>query len=589
MTPQDLIAAFEAVAEAPGGATRLRELVLQLAVRGQLVPQNEGDEPADALLERLRAQRAQLVKSKAIKKPKKVPPVAPDAVPFPVPPTWRWARFVDVANIASNLVKPAKYKSKPHIAPNYIEKATGRLLPYQTVAEDGVKSAKHRFSAGQILYSKIRPNLSKVITVDFEGLCSADMYPIDPWIDRGYLHAYMLSMAFLEQATDDDNRLAMPKVNQEQLSAVMVAVPPLPEQKRIVAKVDELMGLLDRLEAARDSREATRVALRDAALAALRDADSAEEVEVAWQRIAERMDDLFTDPADVEPLRQTVLQLAVRGLLVPQDEGDEPGIALVERVAAERAQLVAANRAKRSKPLPPVSEEEKPFDVPGDWGWIRLGQGLVDGPTNGWSPKSVDHDTGVRTLKLSATTRGHFDGRHFKFVEADLDGDSPLWLRTNDLLIQRSNTPEYVGMAAIFDGPEQTFIYPDLMMRCRVSKRLSTAFVHLALIAPYNRSWFSEKASGTSQSMVKLNQQAVRSTIIPLPPLAAQRRIVAKVGELMGMLDRLRKTLESARTSHGAFAAAAIHHLDARDRDSSARGVVPVRRRTRPPACGLTV
>ncbi|GAB5542774.1 MAG: hypothetical protein SangKO_025340 [Sandaracinaceae bacterium] len=350
------------------------------------------------------------------------------------------------------------------------------------------------------------------------------------------------------------------------------------------------MDLIDRLEAARDSREATRVALRDAALAALRDADSAEEVEVAWQRIAVRMDDLFTDPpADVEPLRQTVLQLAVRGLLVPQDEGDEPGIALVERVAAERAQLVAANRAKRSKPLPPVSEEEKPFDVPGDWGWIRLGQGLVDGPTNGWSPKSVDHDTGVRTLKLSATTRGHFDGRHFKFVEADLDGDSPLWLRTNDLLIQRSNTPEYVGMAAIFDGPEQTFIYPDLMMRCRVSKRLSTAFVHLALIAPYNRSWFSEKASGTSQSMVKLNQQAVRSTIIPLPPLAAQRRIVAKVGELMGMLDRLRKTLESARTSHGAFAAAAIHHLDARDRDSSARGVVPVRRRTRPPACGPTV
>ena len=317
-----------------------------------------------------------------------------------------------------------------------------------------------------------------------------------------------------------------------------------------------------RLEAARDSREATRVALRDAALAALRDADSAEEVEAAWQRIAERMDDLFTDPADVEPLRQTVLQLAVRGRLVRQDAEEEATIDLLRRVAADKAQLVAEKKVRKSKPLPPVAKEEAPFEVPRSWSWIRLGHCLADGPTNGWSPRSVDHDTGVRTLKLSATTRGHFDGRHFKFVEADLDDNSPLWLRPRDLLIQRSNTPQYVGIAAIFDGPERTFIYPDLMMRCRVSERLSVEFVHLALIAPYNRSWFSDKASGTSQSMVKVNQQTVRSTIIPFPPLAEQHRIVAKVEKLMGLLDRLEGKLTSLKTVHGEYAAAAIGSLD---------------------------
>ena len=118
------------------------------------------------------------------------------------------------------------------------------------------------------------------------------------------------------------------------------AFPPLPEQHRIVAKVDALMALLDRLEAAKAERETTRAALRDSALAALRDAPDTEAVEAAWTRIAERMDDLFADPADVVPLRQTILQLAVRGKLVPQDPNDEPACILLERIAAEKARLV---------------------------------------------------------------------------------------------------------------------------------------------------------------------------------------------------------------------------------------------------------
>ncbi|MCB9508127.1 MAG: restriction endonuclease subunit S, partial [Myxococcales bacterium] len=319
MKPQDLIAAFETLADAPDGVTRLRELVLQLAVRGKLVPQDPKDEPASVLLERIAAETTRLVKEGKSRKSTPLPPIVTSDVPYEVPSGWEWARFATIARIASNLVKPDAYPAWPHIAPNHIDKGTGRLLPFGTVAEDAVTSSKHRFFAGQILYSKIRPNLSKAVLVDFDGLCSADMYPLDALIAARYLHLFILSPPFIDVVTQDDNRLAMPKVNQEQLSLLAVPVPPLAEQHRIVARVDELMGLLDRLEAARDARDATRVALRDAALAELRDADDAETVQVAWARIAEHMDDLFTHPDDVAPLRQTILQLAVRGRLVPQD------------------------------------------------------------------------------------------------------------------------------------------------------------------------------------------------------------------------------------------------------------------------------
>ncbi|MAQ13230.1 MAG: type I restriction endonuclease subunit S [Sandaracinus sp.] len=550
MTPRDLIAAFKVVSEAQEGVTRLRELVLQLAVRGQLVPQNEGEEPADSLLERLRAHRTQLIKSKAIKKPKKVPPVAAAPLPFQVPPTWSWARFVDVANIASNLVKPAKYPSAPHIAPNNIEKATGRLLPYQTVAEDGVRSAKHRFRAGQILYSKIRPNLSKVITVDFEGLCSADMYPIDPWIDRRYLHAYMLSMAFLEQATDDDNRLAMPKVNQEQLSAVMVAVPPLLEQKRIVAKVDELMGLLDRLEAARDSRESTRLALRNAALAALQYADSAEEVEVAWQRIAERMDDLFTDPADVEPLRQTVLQLAVRGRLVRQAEGDEPASVLLEQLAADKAQLVAAKKIKRPKRVPAVSDDAVPFALPQSWAWARF-VAVANIASNLVKPGEHSSKPHIAPNNIEKGT-----GRLLPYQTVGDDGvtSSKHWFTAGQILYSKIRPNLSKVVTIDFDGLCSADMYP------------IDAWIDRDYLQAYMLSGaFLEQVTGDDNrlAMPKVNQEQLSRVMVAVPPLAEQRRIVIKLGELVGLLDRLAERLEDTKNLHRAFAAAAVHHLEA--------------------------
>lgn len=154
---------------------------------------------------------------------------------------WKTTRFDSVAAIRSNLVDPAEYQSFPHIAPDNIEKKTGVLLEYHTIAEDGVTSGKHRFYSGQILYSKIRPYLSKVVVVDFDGLCSADMYPIEAYQNARCLWYYMLSDEFLLQASTAGSRSVLPKINQKELSALTVHLPTNDREQEEIARIlDEL-------------------------------------------------------------------------------------------------------------------------------------------------------------------------------------------------------------------------------------------------------------------------------------------------------------------------------------------------------------
>lgn len=156
--------------------------------------------------------------------------------------TWRVMSFNEVAVIKSNLVDPKDYQNYPHIAPDNIEKKTGKLLEYHSVREDKVKSNKHRFYSGQILYSKIRPYLSKVVMVDFDGLCSADMYPIEAVECAKYLWYYMLSDIFLQQASTAGSRSVLPKINQKELSKIKTPMPSRQEQEKIVYILDHLFA-----------------------------------------------------------------------------------------------------------------------------------------------------------------------------------------------------------------------------------------------------------------------------------------------------------------------------------------------------------
>jgi type I restriction enzyme S subunit len=162
---------------------------------------------------------------------------------FGIPAGWRWVEFGEVARVASDLVDPKEYPDSPHVAPNHIESGTGRLLPYSTVSADGVESVKNRFKSGQILYSKIRPNLAKVAAVEFDGLCSADMYPINTSLHTAYLFRWMLTPEFTASASKKQGRNLLPKINVRELSSLPVPIPPPAEQARIAQTLDHVDAL----------------------------------------------------------------------------------------------------------------------------------------------------------------------------------------------------------------------------------------------------------------------------------------------------------------------------------------------------------
>lgn len=209
-----------------------RAAILDKAFRGKFTmkwrEENPGLETGELLLKRINEKRMN-----ATNKKQKIPPIEVNEMPYELPQGWKWARFDEIAIVESNLVSPMDFEEYPHIAPDNIERKTGRLLEYRTIFEDGVKSPKHHFHPNQIIYSKIRPYLSKLIIAEFEGLCSADMYPIRSEIHNQYLFYYMLSSFFVESASTAGSRSVLPKINQKELGRILIPVPPIEEQKVI--------------------------------------------------------------------------------------------------------------------------------------------------------------------------------------------------------------------------------------------------------------------------------------------------------------------------------------------------------------------
>ena len=227
----------------------MKKSLLQYAIQGKLVEQCPEEGTAEELFAQIQEEKQRLIAEKKIKKEKPLPEITDDEKPFDIPESWKWVRLLSVIDIATNLVQPSEYAEYMHIAPDNIEKGTGHLLECRTVREDRVTSANHLFKKGQIIYSKIRPLLRKAVIAPFDGLCSADMYPLNTTLNKQYVLYYLLSDGYNIQIADAmSSRVKMPKINQNELTKVLLPLPPLAEQKRIVEKLEQLLPLCERLK-----------------------------------------------------------------------------------------------------------------------------------------------------------------------------------------------------------------------------------------------------------------------------------------------------------------------------------------------------
>ena len=559
-----LLSNMELLATAPGGVAKLRELILTLAVQGKLVPQDPADEPAGVLLQKIRAEKDRLIAEGKIKRDKPLAEIGDEEKPFELPPGWEWLRLGSTMEMLNGRAfKPSEWMdaglpivriqnlNNPNASFNYCDPST--------VVD------KNRIDDGAFLISwSGTPGTSFGAFIWSRGAAALNQHIFKcVLIGRVFLPEFLrLSInsqlnVLIAQA---QGGVGLQHVTKGVLENLVLVLPPLAAQSRIVARVEALMRLCDALEA-KGQLEATQHAqLVSTLLGTLTASTTPEELAAHWQRVAQHFDLLLDRPEAIDALEQTLLQLAVRGLLVPQDPTDEPASALLQKIRAEKDRLIATGQIKRDKPLPPITDEEKPFELPVGWAWVRLGGVALQGPSNGLSPKPQELPTDVRCLSLSATTQGFFKPECFKYVDVSSQAAQQFFLKNGDLLIQRGNSLEYVGIAAIYDGPDDAYIYPDLMMRLQLSTCVKTEFIHTMLVCADGRSYFQRNATGTQGTMPKVNQATVAGAPIPLPPLAEQSRIVTRVTALRRLCADLRQRLAERQSVQARLAEALLIH-----------------------------
>ena len=557
-----LVRHFDLIAQAPGGVARLRELILTLAVQGKLVPQDPRDEPASELLKKIRTEKDRLIAEGKIKRSKLQIEINADEKPFVTPTDWEWIRLGESMEMLNGKAfKPSEWL--PSGLPIVRIQNLNKLEAGFNYCDPETISEKNKINDGSFLISwSGTPGTSFGAFIWQRGAAALNQHIFKCELIGNAFVPEFLKLAINSQLNvliaKAQGGVGLQHVTKGTLESLVLVLPPLTEQSRIVIRVEELMQLCDALEASGQLEAQQHAQLVNTLLGTLTQSETPEALADNWQRIATHFDVLLDRPEAVDALEQTILQLAVRGLLVPQDPTDEPASVLLQKIRTEKDHLIAQGKIKRDKPLPPITDEEKPFALPRGWEWAALAEVALKGPTNGLSPKPQELPTNIRCLSLSATTQGGFKSECFKYVDVELKVAEQFFLKTGDLLIQRGNSIDYVGIAAVYDGPDDAFIYPDLMMRLQLGKLVNTQFVHTALICNEGRSYFRNNATGTQGTMPKVNQATVAGAPIPLPPLDEQSRIVTRVNELRALCADLRERLKKTRSVQSHFADALV-------------------------------
>jgi type I restriction enzyme S subunit len=554
---------FDTIFSTLEGIQKLRELILTLAMQGKLVPQDSNDLPASELLKNISIEKKRLVKEGKIKTPKPLSEITSEDMPFILPQGWQWVRLGTVGNIFNgNSINASEKESKyagakglPYIATkdvgygfDPIDYENGVCIPldetkFRVAHEGAVLICAEGGSAGKKCGLTDRDICfgNKLFANELYGQVSS----------RFILYAYLSPVfrgAFAAAMTGIIGGVSIAKFVE-----IPLPFPPLDEQYRIVAKIDQLMARCDTLENLRHCREEKRLSIHAAALSQLLDHTNNGSPDDAWAFITRHFNDLYTVKENIAELRKAILYLAVMGRLTKQRKEDRPVQELLEKIRSERTRLLIRGGSSEQTNLKKLS-----YQIPESWALLPLDAILISGPTNGYSPRAVDYETKVRSLTLSATTSGVFKGEHSKFIADDIPMNSDLWLQDGDILVQRGNTIEYVGVPAIYKGEPHSYIYPDLMMKLRVSTELDNDYICFAMSAPPSRDFLRERASGTSGTMPKINQKTLTSLPIPIPPFAEQQKIVKKVYGLMALCDQLERQIESVNIKTSELLAAVI-------------------------------
>ncbi len=537
------------------GIKKLRELILELAVRGKLVEQNPDDEPASELLKRIAAERDRLVEIGKIKKPKKLPNIGQEEKPFELPKGWEWTildntspfslkdgdwietkdqdiegtvRLIQLADIGVNEFKNRSSK--------FINNETFSRLNCTEILKNDILIARLPDPIGRAC---IFPGLSqKAITVVDVAILRINMN-----LNRQFIVHALNSTTVRSQIETYGKGATRFRISTGNLKGISIPVPPLPEQHRIVAKVDELMTLCDQLEQQTEQQLDAHQLLVDTLLGTLTQSQNANELADNWTRLSQHFDTLFTTEASIDQLKQTILQLAVMGKLVPQNPNDEPASELLKRIAAEKEQLIKDKKIKKQKPLPPISDEEKPFKVPKGWEWVRLCD-LSPEFQNGASSRGDKEGRQIIVLRLADIKNWQLSFEDTRSLKLNSNSIDRYTLEKDDFLIIRVNGSADIVGRFIHCKDNYNVIYCDHFIRLRFpNSSIAPSYLQLISSTSLVRRRISELFVSTAGQKT-VNQKHISSLLLAIPPMNEQHRIVTKVNELLTLCDKLKERLQ---------------------------------------------
>lgn len=534
------------------GVKKLRELILELAVRGKLVPQDPSDEPASVLLERIAAEKAQLVKDKKLKKPKELPSIDEIELPnYTLPLGWKWAFIPEVIAHDNYAIKRGPFGSALKKA--YFVASGYKVYEQQHAINDD-------FLRGEYYVNEKKFEELKAFEVkpfDLIISCSGTVgkvaiAPVD--MERGIINQALLKISLNTSAlTNEYFKILFPAyymktetlsdlqgtaqknmVSVETLKSEPFPYPPIEEQHRIVAKVDELMTLCDQLEQQTEASIAAHQVLVTTLLDTLTNSANAEELMQNWQMVAEHFDTLFTTEESIDQLKQTILQLAVMGKLVPQDPTDEPAAKLLERIAEEKAQLIKDKKIKKQKALPPIADDEKPFELPNGWEWCRLGS-LINLVSGQHLKPSEYSETPLENGNPYITGPAEFGPIYPSFSKYTTEKRA--LAQGGDVLI----TCKGAGLGKLNKANQTLAISRQLMSMQSIC--INKDFLFAIVDSKYD--YFQSKGVGIA--IPGISREDVTELVVALPPITEQSEIISKLKDVFIICDQLEQRLRNSQ------------------------------------------
>ena len=479
-------------------AKQLKNALLQHAIQGRLVPQDPGDEPANILLQRIRAEKEQLIKEGKIKKQKPLPPITEEEKPFAIPDSWQWVRLGEIIkNVGYGTAKKSqKSGSIPVIRMGNIK--DGHIDYTNLVfSDDYSEIKKYKLYLHDLLFNRTNSTdlVGKVAIYegDRDAIFAGYLVRFQSIIVDPYYINYTMQTPYYNHFCSQVKTLGVSQanINAEKLKSFIFPLPPLAEQQRIVARLEELLPDVE-----------------------------------AYGTAQERLTAL--ESSFPQQLRKSLLQEAIQGRLVPQDPADESADVLLQRIRAEKEQLIKEGKIKKQKPLPPITEEEKPFAIPDSWQWVRLGtllfslaiKAISSDTGNTWllELEDIEKESG-KLLRRSLTKNKEFGSTKNKFT-------------TGNILYSKLRPYLNKVIIADRDGYCTSEIIP-FDFRFGIAQK----YAKYVLMSPYFVNYAVKKSYGVK--MPRLGTYDMHNALLPLPPLAEQQRIVARLEELLPLCDGL--------------------------------------------------